>query len=176
MKKSIIAMFALALPVAAFGGVQTLTFEEFKAACTNPARFRNQVPQSNIQISCKSVTHRWVNDSQGSMALEGSKDITTSITSDKYKVDAETSPQQQQDAVMACPSFKEVAETVETVRSLTCDEIVAYQGTPADYCSSALQDLVNSNPGAVVSQDTGNKKDLCQGKEQGQGQGQVRRH
>ncbi len=69
---------------------------------------------------------------------------------------------------MACPQFKEVVEMVETVRALTCDELIAFTGSAADFCVSTIDSLKAANSGAVDSKPTGKTLSSCGAAQRGQ--------
>jgi len=142
---------------------QQLSFDELKAACQNPANYHNQVAPTNIQVSCLDVQTRWIPGNVGSTAADTSRQVTISVTSDKYSVAAMTETQASPPQIMSCASFKQIIEQVESVRAVTCDELIAYQGTAADFCAGAANDLRTANPTAIKTQETGQVLDLCGG-------------
>lgn len=142
-----------------------MTFEDLKVSCQNPAKFHNQVAPMNIQISCKDIQNKWLPDSEGSLAMGTGRQITTSIVSDKYTVDEETSQLPTTDQVVTCAKYKQVSESLDTVRAVTCDELLAFHGTAAEFCASAINALRAANQQAVTAAETGQKVSLCgQGK------------
>lgn len=163
MKTSLFALIAMSVVASgsANAGTQTLTFADFKSACTNPSQFHNQVAPTNIQITCRDVHTRWVSDQQAAIALPATRDVTTSLASDKYIVNAATVPMVQEPASLSCTTFKEILETVETSRSLTCDEVLAFKGSPTELCISTIATLISGNKEAVNIVDTGKKLNPC---------------
>lgn len=142
---------------------QFVSFADIKSACQNPVQFHNQVAPSNLQISCRDVQTRWVADAEGMIPTQSSRTATVSVISDKYTVSPVVTvmPLAQQ-ATMACPRFKEVTESVETVRAVTCDDVVAMTGSETDFCNAAIDELKSANPESIVTADTGKTMDYCQ--------------
>ncbi|MDZ4662745.1 MAG: hypothetical protein SGJ18_14115 [Pseudomonadota bacterium] len=136
-------------------------FDDMRAACLNPGQYHNQSAPANIQISCKDVQVKWLPDQEVSISMSGSRQITTAVQSDKYTVEAVTEARAGAKQALACPRFKEVAETVETVRGVTCDELIAYKGGATDFCAGVLDLLRTSNAAAVNFADTGRSTDFC---------------
>jgi len=162
-------MFAILFGSSAFAGdlqkitgsESSMTFEDLRAACLNPSQFHNQVAPSNIQISCNDVQFKWISDDVGALSMANGRYIKASLVSDKYTVDTvgatvDISPQ-----VVACPNYRQVSETLETVRSISCDEIVAFVGSATDFCVGAINSMKAINPESIVVLDTGETLSLC---------------
>lgn len=157
-----VVFFNMSLQAAATEPVDTgMSFADIKTACQDPAQFQNQIAPSNIQVSCKEIQTRWVADSDGAMAMQSSRQVTTSVISDKYTVSPSTQSVPMAEQAMACPRFKEINESLETVRAVTCEEMIAFQGSETDFCVATLDNLKASNPAAIVTADTGKVMDYC---------------
>lgn len=142
-------------------GGPPLTFDELKEACLNPAKFHNQIAPTNIQISCKDVQSKWIPDTEGNLSMGCGRNVTATIMSDKYMVDSVTAPMATKAQVMTCPRFKQVYETVETMRALSCDDVKAITGPATDFCASAINSLRSLSPESITIMETGHKVDLC---------------
>ena len=138
-----------------------LSFEDLRAACLNPSRFHNQVAPKNIQISCRDIQSKWVPDTDGALSMISERQVTSAVQSDKYTSAAVTSGVPMSPQVVSCPKFKEVAETVESIRAVSCDELVAFTGTSIDFCAGAINTLRAANPQAIASVETGRVIDPC---------------
>lgn len=147
--------------VSAKDPVQTIGFDEVKAACLNPARFHNQVAPTNIQVSCRDVQLKWVPANDGTVALPTAHAVTTSVMSDKYNVAPVSATMDSAAQVFSCAQYKQVAESLELVRASSCDEMVAYTGSAADFCSAAAATMRANNASAIVTADTGQTVSLC---------------
>ena len=141
--------------------VQHISFEDLKSACLNPSSFHNQTAPANIQISCKDVQYKWISADAGTYSLPTSRDMTAMVSSDKYDVDSSTSPVVITPDSAACPRFKQIAETVDTVRAITCDQIVAFSGTGAQFCADSVNTMRSTNPDSIQKAETGQTFDLC---------------
>ena len=142
-------------------GTKSLGFEEIKIACQTPARYHNQAAPSNIQISCKDIQYKWMPDTSSTMTMSTSRQVTASVYSDKYSVSPMTANVQSDPQAAPCSNFKQVAEVVETVRAVSCDEIISYQGSATDFCVSALDSLKGANASAVSTKETGQVFNTC---------------
>lgn len=138
-----------------------LSFEDIRAACLNPARFHNQIAPTNIQISCKDVQSKWVPDAEGSLKMGCARQVTASVISDKYSARPVTGAVRAADQSASCPRFKQVIEAVESVRAVTCDELVAFTGSSVEFCTDVINSLRASNPDAVATTASGRTIDLC---------------
>jgi hypothetical protein len=140
-----------------------ITFSELKEACVNPAKFHNQIAPTNIQIACQNLSYKWIPDTEGLLPMPSTRTVKSSVSSDKYTVGTVTAPLASPSQDMNCPRFKQVADKVETVVNVTCDEILAFKGELTDYCTGAVDRLIGGNPAAVTQEDTGMSLDTCQG-------------
>jgi len=127
MRTSLFTLIALSVIASGYanGGeaVSTVSFGDFKSACTNPAQFHNQIAPSNIQITCRDVHTRWVLDQVVAVSLPDTRDITTSLMSDKYAVSAVTVPVNNEPASLGSPTYKQIVEQSKLLacyRVLTC--------------------------------------------------------
>lgn len=142
---------------------KTIGFDEVKAACLNPAQYQNQVAPTNIQVSCKDVQLKWVATTDGSVSLQTAHAVTTSVASDKYNVSPVSGVVDSAAQVFACAQFKQVSESLELVRAISCDEMVAYTGSALEFCSAAAATMRANNASAIVIADTGSTISLCPG-------------
>jgi hypothetical protein len=160
MKTASIVLGALVLCASAHA-TQRLSYDQVKEACRNPGNFHNQIQPANMEITCSDVQTRWIPVSQGEYTLPRMRKVTMTMTSDKYDVPGSArdvaTPQQGGE----CPRFKEVIEKIQTTRSTTCDEILGFNGTEIQYCTGVLDELRNSNPGAITIIDSGRNVNLC---------------
>ncbi|MEY4616483.1 MAG: hypothetical protein RJB66_1443 [Pseudomonadota bacterium] len=138
-----------------------LQFEELREACANPARFQNQVAPSNIQVSCTELKTKWVADPQSSVALPTRRVVVTSVSSNKYKVNPVTAELASEPQAAGCDQYKQVIETLETVQSTTCEQIMAHQGTADEFCAGHIESLKVANPQSVRQEETGKKAGFC---------------
>ncbi len=167
MKKILVMLAISGMGVSAFAGSnqdqasgRTISFEDLKVACLHPEQFHNQKAPTSIQLSCRDVQVRWVPDQSSSVTAGTSRHITTSVQSDKYAVGSLTEALPTDGQGLACPRFKEIAETMETIRAVSCDDLVSFKGGATEYCLSVLDSVKKSNASAQLV-DTGNVMDFC---------------
>jgi hypothetical protein len=170
MKKLIAAMTFCLSASALAGGPNLvdsqkagLNFSDLKAACQTPAKFHNQVAPANLQVSCKNQVLRWVALPSKQLSMPTSRIVTASLMSDKYTVSPVTAPVQSAAQVADCPQYKQVSETVETVRAISCADLMSFAGTSTDFCSTTINSLIDANHNAVQTQDTGKTVSFCAG-------------
>ena len=164
----ILVLIAPTVQAAGSDTVQRLKFDEIREACLNPARFHNQIAPTNIQVSCAEMRTKWVpmevtaaSKEKQSARAPTARLVKSSLLSDKYAVDVAIEALPSEDQVFACASFKEVKETVETARAVTCADLAAFKGTATDFCAKTTGSLRLANPGSVITQDLGRVMNLC---------------
>lgn len=160
MKTLFIVFGALVLSVNAIAA-QSLSYEQVKEACKNPDSFHNQNKPANMEITCSDVQTRWIPTDSGSYTLPRMRKVTMGMTSDKYDVPGSSKDVASEQQAGECPRFKEVLERIQTTRATTCEEILAFNGSEIQFCVGVLDELRNSNPGAVTIVDSGRSVHFC---------------
>ncbi len=140
---------------------QVITFAEFQEACMTPTKFHNQTAPNNVQLSCRDVQYKWVDDPEGTISLKGSRQITSALISDKYSVVPLTEVVEVAPQKTSCHRFKEVMEVMEPVRTLTCADLTAFKGSATEFCGTSIAAMKVANPSAVKSEATGKTAHLC---------------
>jgi hypothetical protein len=153
----------------AFAGTN-VGWQDLKAACENPSRFHNQVAPQNIEISCQDTQSRYFPTKSGTVDLDVSRVMTSSVISDKYSVSPKTDSIAMANEVAACPQFRKVEETLTLSRSISCDEILAYVGTSTDFCMGLASELRAANPDSVQVTEKDEYVSLCKADQSGRGQ------
>jgi hypothetical protein len=181
MKKILLATASFFCVCSAFAGgadqdsdskVQRIRFEDLKEACLNPARFHNQISPTNIQITCGELRHKWIAEQDGSIPLDTRRIVMTTVVSNKYTASPVASELNSEPQGVPCTQFKQILESVETVLSTTCEQILEFKGTADEYCSMSVDTLRMANPDAVKVQETGKKVNFCSYGKHGKGQDQ----
>jgi hypothetical protein len=147
--------------------VQSTSFADIKEACQNPAKFHNQMAPTDIQISCRDVQLKWVPDTDGAVSMQTGHTVTASVISDKYSVSPMTAQVASSAQTVGCGRFKQVSESIDTVRGVTCAEIIAFNGGAIDFCAAAAASLKQANGKAVQVEDTGHTVNLCENAKEG---------
>lgn len=161
MKLAIIAStFLLSVGVAQAG--TQLGFDEIREGCMDPAKFQNQVAPKNLQVTCEDRSTKWLAVASSTVELNRSREIISSLTSDKYSVAPVNQILSVDSQRASCPRFKEVLETINFTKATTCEELIEFKGTETDFCQDILDRVRQSNPKSIEVTETGNVVDLCQ--------------
>lgn len=166
MCRTLIPLLVFVFSLAAFAherepGARVLSFKEFKDSCLNPMQFQSQRPPQDIKVVCKDVRRTWVPVDSGSIRMVSPRVITSEVYSDKFHVALAEHHPVNEESMVACSRFKEVAQVVSTERAVTCDEILALKGELHDFCADVTSQLVASNAGSAQISDTGRVYDTC---------------
>jgi hypothetical protein len=157
-----VTLIAFLVPHLAIAGSSDLSFAEIREACLDPAKFQNQIAPSNLQVTCEERATKWVGAPSKTLEMPRSREIISSLSSDKYQVAPSHAFLDLENQVAACPRFKEVLETLSFTKATTCDELIAFEGTETEFCSQILDEVRDSNKHAINVSDTGNEIDLCE--------------
>lgn len=165
-----ITLFATFSVTAEAGRVQSISFAQLKAACTDPDRFHNQIAPKNIKVSCSDVQTKWVSTTPGTLKLPTSRQVTSAVTSDKYSVNPNTVHVTTSPQTVSCPKYKKISESIALTKSITCGDITQFPGSGTDYCVGLINALRAKNPAGIQRKDTGEEIDLCTASSTGRGQ------
>jgi hypothetical protein len=181
---NLLAVVLTTISAPAFAGGAGISFDEIREACQSPGKFQNQIAPTNLQVTCEERASRWLPYTAKEMTLPRSRQITASLSSDKYQVSPSVHEMDIEMQTASCPSFKEVIEISSFTKATTCDEILQFKGGVEEYCAEILDHARQSNPKMVQINDTGRVVEFCagdngqqqkpgrdQGKGQGKGQG-----
>jgi hypothetical protein len=163
MKTLMLALLAVSAP--AFAGSlpgSQLSFDEIREACQDPARFQNQIAPTNLQVTCEERTTKWLAVPSTAVDLPTSREIISSLSSDKYTVAPTSQLLDSQPQRASCPRYKEVLEHINFTKATSCDEIVNYKGSETDFCSEIVDKVRENNPKGIERSETGNTRDLCE--------------
>jgi hypothetical protein len=142
---------------------RAMSFDDIRTACLNPAKFHNQVAPSNIKVSCRDIQAKWIPDTEGAVKMNTGRQVLVSVQSDKYTSGVEQGTLPTTAQVASCPKYKQVLETVETIRAVSCEDLVAFNGPAIEFCAGTVNSLKAANPAAATIQETGEFMDLCAG-------------
>lgn len=156
---------SLALALTVIGSIAhaapILSFEEFKDSCQNPGSHGAQRPPENVKIQCKNVRTGWQQIESGSTGLAESRIITAELFSDKFEVCAQDFNIAQPEANVVCPRLREVVESVQIEKSLTCGQILATEDGIDELCLDAINEAISANPDLVQTTPTGRLYSVC---------------
>ncbi len=156
------ALFSLAsLTASAAPGAGEMSYEDFMKSCRDPGAYGQQRPAENIRIACKNIQTSWQPVEAGSTTLLESRKISSELFSDKYHVALQDFTVAVPELNISCPKFREVLETSQIEKSLTCAQILAETRTLKELCVDAIDEAVSQNPDLVVVTPTGKTYNSC---------------
>jgi len=138
-----------------------LTYEQFVAQCAKPEQSQVQRAPREIRLVCSSREVTWLAAQPGSIPLAGSRSVSTSLLSDKFKVSTGTRELPVTARAGTCHRFEEVIETYTSEIPLTCEDVMGFKAPIAEYCASQLDEGKDNNPKAVSTERTGRIVDTC---------------
>jgi hypothetical protein len=173
----IFALFACAAALGAYaahaddgGGTarqpDQITWDEFKYRCADSKDkpLNEQGRPEHIRLQCTNVEREFVPASPGTLQLEATRHVVTTVLSDKFDVAAmgkDYAPASVAQSRAPCLRYKEVERTIQVEKSLSCGEILGIKGDINDYCASALDMIKGTSPKLVETRETGNVRDTC---------------
>lgn len=155
---SLLVMFIFSVAVA---NGSELTYQEFVDSCSDPARYGQQVPPTQIKLVCKNTYVGWQAIESGSVALSESRTITGELFSNKFTVGLQTFSMATPEFNVMCPRLREVSSSAEIELSLTCEQIIADDRTVEEQCQDHLDEAINANPDIVAHTPTGRIHSVC---------------
>jgi hypothetical protein len=155
---SIMVMFFASVATA---NASQLTYQEFVDSCSEPARYGQQVPPTQIRLVCKNTYVGWQAIESGSVSLPESRTITGELYSNKFTVGLQSWALATPEFNVMCPRLREVSSSAEVEISLTCQQILADDRTVDEQCQDNLDDAINQNPDIVVHTPTGRIHSVC---------------
>jgi len=141
---------------------QSLTWEQFKESCVNPAQFNRQRPPANIEVTCEHTATAWVQTDGGAFNLPQARRIAGSVISDKFSVSRQEFSVAVPPDTGYCPRFKEVIRTYSTQRAISLEEALAFKDADlGQVCLAILDDELTMNQKLILEADTGRVLDTC---------------
>ncbi len=156
-----LSILALLFATITFSNASELTYQEFVDSCSDPARFGQQVPPTQIKLVCKNTFVGWQAIESGSVALAESRTITGELFSNKYTVGLQSFVLATPEFNVMCPRLREVSSSAEIELSLTCEQIIADDRTVEEQCQDHLDEAINENSDIVVHTPTGRIYSVC---------------
>jgi hypothetical protein len=142
-------------------GSATLSYADFVDSCKNPGNYGQQRPPEKISVSCKNVQTVWEPIEAGSTTVKESRNLSTELFSDKYHVMLENFVIAVPELTVACPRLREVTQTSQIEKSLTCDQVIAETRDLKTICFDAINEAIAANPDLVVVVPTGKTYSPC---------------
>lgn len=156
-----LSMLVLFLASIAVSNASELTYQEFVDSCSDPARFGQQVPPTQIKLVCKNTFLGWQAIESGSIALPESRTVTGELFSNKFTVGLQTWSLAAPEFNVMCPRLREVSSAAEVEISLTCEQIMADDRSVEEQCQDNLDDAISQNSDIVVHTPTGRIYSVC---------------
>jgi hypothetical protein len=138
-----------------------LTYQQFVDSCSDPARYGQQVPPTQIKLVCKHAAVGWQAIESGSVALPESRTITGELFSNKFTVGLQRWSLATPEFNVMCPRVREVASSAEIEVSLTCEQITSDDRSVEEHCQDNLDAAISQNPDIVVHAPTGRIYSVC---------------
>lgn len=148
------------------GTVYPISWDEFKYRCSD-AKDKPQNMQGkplNIKVVCTNIEREFIPGEPGSIPLEASRMVVTTVHSDKFSVaemNKAYSPGQKGGGT--CVRYKEVERTIQGESNLSCGQILGMKSDINDYCANSLDSLKGASPKLISTRETGNVRDTCGG-------------
>ncbi len=143
---------------------RAMSWVDFKEACVHPSQFGSQRAPQNIKVMCTNSQTSWVASASGEVNLQSTRQVTVSVTSDKYHVAPAVMDVPVYAKVGSCARFKEVTEIYTAPeRVVSCEEIMEFKGELGEFCAGELDKGKGANPRLVQTTETGRMIDTCGG-------------
>jgi hypothetical protein len=137
-----------------------ISWDEFKVSCKDPGHFGAQRPPQSIRINCGDDRLVWAVD-PSAFSLRQERTLTTSLQSDKCQVGDDSIKIPLPDASVACAEAKEIREILNVTKSVTCDDVLAFDGSLQDFCIGVIDDVRKNDPSLIQRSETGRKVNTC---------------
>jgi hypothetical protein len=148
------------------GPQHTISWDDFKYRCSDAKDkpLNEQGKPVNIRVVCTNVEREYIPGEPGSVALDSSRHVMTSILSDKFNVAAmgKDYPSTTKGGG-SCLRYKEVERTIQAEKTLSCAEILSIKGDINDYCAANLDMVKGTSPKLIETRETGSVRDTCGG-------------
>jgi len=135
---------------------------DLKLACKDPGAFHNQLPPTDIKITCKDERYEWVPAGHDDATFHNRRTVSSSAVTSKPNVAAPMVAEKCDwpDTDMKCGGVKEVCKTVEMEFSVTCDEVLLMESVNK-FCQLKLLAETVHNEKILTVVETGRSKKLC---------------
>lgn len=147
---------------AADQGSNSLGLDLIKLACKDPGAVHNQMPPSDLKVTCRLSMCDWVPAPDTYGELPGWRKVSGSLMTNKPGIHVPRStwgmpaPSRQ----YGCPNFEEQMSETEMVFGVTCDEVMAMTSIK-DFCASRMSLEVEANETILTVTKTGKTMSLC---------------
>ena len=136
---------------------------DLKLGCKNPGAFHNQLPPTDIKVTCGDERYEWVPASHDEATIHNRRTVSSRAVTSKPNVAAPMVAEKCDwpDTDFTCGGFKEVCKTVEMEFSVTCDEIMEME-TLNKFCQAKLlAETIDSSEKILNVVETGKAYNSC---------------
>jgi hypothetical protein len=136
---------------------------DLKLGCKDPGAFHNQLPPTDIKITCTDERYEWVPAGHDDATFHNRRTVSSRAVTSKPNVAAPMVAEKCDwpGTDMECGGVKEVCKTVEMEFSVTCDQILAME-TINKFCQvSLLAETIATQEKIMAVKETGRTKKLC---------------
>lgn len=163
--KLALSMIILAFSFAAFSadqGTETLGLDLIKLACKNPGAVHNQMPPTDLKVTCREEMCDWVPGPSTYGTVPNWKKVWGSLMTNKpgisvsrsgWGLPCEPTP-------YACPTLQEECSNAEMVYNVTCDEVMAMTSIK-DFCAAKMGAEIAANESILTVVRTGKTQTFC---------------
>ncbi len=140
-----------------------MTLDELKAKCVELSA-NQQIKPFKVQVTCSEVSKIWREGQPTQVAVDNSREVGATLRMKGFEVpySGNTLPAGQTTA--NCSTLEQFQLTVPAVDiELSCDELTQINNL-ADFCAPHIDARVQADPGIVLSEPTGAKQNVCDGK------------
>ncbi|MFZ4715288.1 MAG: hypothetical protein ACOYL6_16315 [Bacteriovoracaceae bacterium] len=160
---SVLSLACALTTVGSMAHAGELSYDDFVKSCQNPGSYGHQKPPSNIRVQCKNVQKAWEPLEAGGTSLSESRIVSAEVFSDKSHVQLQSFNVTVPELTIACPRFREVTETAQIEKAVTCEQVLADPKTLQELCTAAIDEAIAANPDIVEIVPTGKIYNICTG-------------
>lgn len=165
--KLALSLVLLAFSFGAFAADQegkTWDLNLIKLACKDPGAVHNQMPPTDLKITCRLSICEWVPGPSTYGEMPGWGKIAGSLMTNKpgIHVPRSTWAIPRPPMPYSCPTFEEQMSETEMVFGVTCDEVMAMTSI-RDFCAARMETEVQANEEILTVTKTGKKQSMCGG-------------
>ena len=139
-----------------------LDLDLIKLACKDPGAVHNQMPPSDLKITCRQEMDEWVVGATTSADLPCFKKVCGSLMTNKPGIHVpkwcwglDAAPQS-----YSCPTYEEQVKETEMEFGVTCDEVMA-MASIREFCAGRMAMEIEANEQILTVTKTGKKMSVC---------------
>lgn len=139
-----------------------LILDYIKLGCKDPGAVHNQLPPSELKVTCKWSQWDWVPGPTTYGEMPNCRKVSGSLMTNKpnLHVPRETWGLPAGSTQTACPSYVEEYSEGETVYNVTCDEVIAMTSIK-DFCAAKMAADIEANESILTTTKTGKTMSMC---------------